>query len=171
MRTVKSLLTKSDNPCVALMSYRSTPLENGYNPSELLMGRKLKTTIPMITEQLLPSIPPKFVVKEKEVMIREQQQKHFNKHHRASPLKLLRSDDMVYITDNERVGTIIEGSSTQSYTVQTPEGIYRRNRRHLIPLPTTESNSEANDPPDTLPEGVSRTSSGRISKPPDRLNL
>ena len=53
------------------------------------MGRKLRTTIPMITEQLLPSIPPKFLVKGKEVMIREQQ-KNFNKHHRASPLKLLK---------------------------------------------------------------------------------
>ena len=38
----------------------------------------------MITEQLLPSIPPKFMVKEKEVMIREQQQKNFNKYHRAT---------------------------------------------------------------------------------------
>ena len=112
VRTVKSLLTKSNDPYVALMSYRSTPLENGYSPSELLMGRKLRTTIPMITEQLLPSIPPKFVVKEKEVRIRERQQKNFNKHHRASPLKLLRSGDMVYIPDNEREGTIIEESST-----------------------------------------------------------
>ena len=50
VRTVKSLLEKSDDPYVALMSYRSTPLENGYSPAELLMGRKLRTTIPTITE-------------------------------------------------------------------------------------------------------------------------
>ena len=68
VRTVKSLLEKSDDPYVALMSYRSTPLENGYSPAELLMGRKLRTTIPTITEQLLPSIPPKSVVKEKEIL-------------------------------------------------------------------------------------------------------
>ena len=61
------------------------------------MRRKLRTTIPMITEQLLPSIPPKFMVKEKEVMIRERQQKNFNKYHRASLLRLLRLGDMVYI--------------------------------------------------------------------------
>ena len=72
----------------------------------------------MITEKLLPSIPPKVVVKEKELMIREQQQKNFNKHHHANPLKLLRLGDMVYITDNQRKGTIIEESSTWSYTVQ-----------------------------------------------------
>ena len=155
MGTLKILLTKSNDLYVALMSYRSTPLENGYSPSELILGRKLRTTIPMITEQLLPSIPPKFVVKEKEVMIREQQQKNFNKYHHASPLKLLRSSDMVYIPDNEREGTEIQESSTRSYTVQTLESIYRRDRRHLVPLPTAENNSQAIDPLDTLPEGVS----------------
>ena len=63
IRTVKSFLEKSADPYVALKSYRSTPLENRYSPAELLMGRKLRTTIPTITEQLLPSIPPKSVVK------------------------------------------------------------------------------------------------------------
>ena len=111
-KTVKNLLAKSNDPRVALMSYHSMPLENGYSLSKLLMGRKLRVTIPMITEQLLPSIPPKFVVKEKEVMIREWQQKNFNKHHCASPLKLLRQSDMVHIPDNEREGTIVEESST-----------------------------------------------------------
>ena len=38
VRTVKSLLTKSNDPYVALMSYRSTPLENGYSPSGCLWG-------------------------------------------------------------------------------------------------------------------------------------
>ena len=115
VRTVKNLLEKGDDPYIALMAYRSTPVENGYSPSELLMGRKLRTTIPIITEQLLPSIPPKFLVKGKEVMIREQQQKYFNKHHRASPLKLLKSGDLVYIPDNERQGTIIEEFQLDPY--------------------------------------------------------
>ena len=78
---------------------------------------------------------------------------------------------MVYIPDNEREGTIIQESSTQSYTAQTLESIYRRDRRHLVPLPTTENNSQVIHPTDTLPEGVSQTRSGRISKSPDRLNL
>ena len=71
VRTVKNLLVKSEDPYIALISYRSTPLENGYSPAELLMGRKLRTIIPMIPEQLLPSIPPKPVVREKEIKIKE----------------------------------------------------------------------------------------------------
>ena len=173
VRTVKSLLEKSDDPYVALMSYRSTPLENGYSPAELLMGRKLRTTIPTITEQLLPSIPPKSVVKEKEIKIRDRQQKNFNSHHRASPLKSLKSGNLVYIPDNAREGTVVEESSPRSYIVQTPEGTYRRNRRHLVPLPNASNSENTNnvlDTPDRLP-GVLRTRSGRISKPPDKLNL
>ena len=61
---------------------------------------------------------------------------------------------MVYIPDNEREGTIIQESLTRSYTAQTFESIYRRDRKHLVPLPTAGNNSQANDPPDTLPEGV-----------------
>ena len=43
VRTVKGLLNKSDDPYIAMLVYRSIPLENGYSPAELLMGRQLRT--------------------------------------------------------------------------------------------------------------------------------
>ena len=39
--TVKDLLNKSKDPYLAILTYRSTPLQNGYSPAEFLMGRKL----------------------------------------------------------------------------------------------------------------------------------
>ena len=39
--TVKDLLNKSEDPYLAIIAYRSTPLENGYSRAEFLMGRKL----------------------------------------------------------------------------------------------------------------------------------
>ena len=57
VKTIKSLLRKSGDPYLALMAYRATPLEVGYSPSELLMGRVLRTTIPMTQKQLTPNIP------------------------------------------------------------------------------------------------------------------
>ena len=36
--TIKDLLNKNDDPYLAILAYRSTPLENGYSPAELLMG-------------------------------------------------------------------------------------------------------------------------------------
>jgi hypothetical protein len=35
-------LTCQDDPYIALLSYRATPLDNGHSPAELLMGRKLQ---------------------------------------------------------------------------------------------------------------------------------
>ena len=172
VRTVKGLLEKNDDPYLALMSYRSTPLENGYSPAELLMGRKMRTIIPMIPEQLLPNVPPKSVVKEKEMKIRDRQQTNLNNRHNASPLKSLNSGDLVYIPDNDREGTVLKESSTRSYIVQTPDGHFRRNRRSLIPLPSTCNYQESSATVSkNLQEDVTRTKSGRISKPPDRLDL
>ena len=49
--TVKNLLKKSDDPYLALLAYRATPLQNGYSPSELLMCRMLRTTVPSTRSQ------------------------------------------------------------------------------------------------------------------------
>ena len=54
VRTVKSPLMKNSDPYEALMAYRTTPLENGYSPAELLMGRKVRTTVPITKSNLLP---------------------------------------------------------------------------------------------------------------------
>ena len=45
----------SDDPYSGLLAYCATPLENGYNPIEFLMGSKLRTTISTIQKQFLPN--------------------------------------------------------------------------------------------------------------------
>ena len=65
VRTVKNILKKNEDPYFGLMVYRATPLENGYSPTELLMGRKLRTTIPAISEQLKPRLPDYSRLREK----------------------------------------------------------------------------------------------------------
>lgn len=49
VQTVKNLLKKSADPYLALLSYRATHLQSGYSPAELLMGRRLRTTVPTIS--------------------------------------------------------------------------------------------------------------------------
>ena len=71
VKTTKQLLEKNTDPYLALLAYRSTPLENGYSPSELLMGRKLRTTLPTTPKQLKPSLPKESVVREKERKIKD----------------------------------------------------------------------------------------------------
>ena len=57
--TVKELLRKHGDPYLALLAYRAIPLQCGYSPSELLMSRKLRTTLPTIRQCLIPAVPDK----------------------------------------------------------------------------------------------------------------
>ena len=47
VQTVKNLISKSKDPYLALLAYRTTPLANGEAPCQLLMGRMLRSTIPV----------------------------------------------------------------------------------------------------------------------------
>ncbi|CAC5408775.1 unnamed protein product [Mytilus coruscus] len=57
VQTIKNMLKKSDDEYNSLLSYRTTPLANGYSPAELLMGRKLRTLVPVAPKNLAPKLP------------------------------------------------------------------------------------------------------------------
>ncbi len=89
------------------------------------------------------------------------------------------------MTDNKTYGTVVQQAAPTLYNVSTPSGTLRRNRRHLVRLPESDANlsilHEA-EPEESLPtelavtatntatNGVATTTSGRGSKPPDRLS-
>ncbi|UYV75549.1 PYROXD1 [Cordylochernes scorpioides] len=98
-------IKKNQDPSLGLLEYRSTPLENGYSPAELLMGRKLRTTLPIAPENLNP---------------------------KATDMEELSEGDTVWITDMRIWGIVKKKASTpRSYMVDTPVGTLRRNRFHL----------------------------------------
>ena len=69
VKTAKSLLSKSADPYLALLSYRATPLPwCGLSPAELLMGRRLQTDIPQPKRVFIPDWPylTSFCVKDEE---------------------------------------------------------------------------------------------------------
>ena len=59
VRTVKEIWRKSlaakEDPYLAMLAYRTTPLQNGYSPAELLMSR-LRSTVPQLPENLKPAL-------------------------------------------------------------------------------------------------------------------
>ena len=97
VKTVKSLLRKSTDPYLALMAYRSTPLENGYSPSELLFGRKIRTTVPVLPSNLLPCWPQMSQLRQKDNDIKEKQKHYFDQHHRVKQLPELSQGQTVWI--------------------------------------------------------------------------
>nr|XP_054761441.1 uncharacterized protein K02A2.6-like [Lytechinus pictus] len=137
VRTVKSMLKKTNDIDLALLIYPSTPLQNGLAPCELLMGRRLRTLLPTIPQTLMPEVSVQDLenVREKEERLRLNQTKHYNQRHRARILPTLQQGDGVWIRDQARhVRVITETRKPRSYIIQTENGRVRRNRRVLVAI-------------------------------------
>ena len=137
VQTVKNIISKSiesgTDPYLGLLAYRSTPLDNHNSPAELLMGRTLKTDLPVVENQLN-------VKDSKAVVTWKTKKKEIQKayHDReAQPLPPLKQGEMVRIYDQKKLmwgekATVKEKIAPRSYIVETKGKVrYRRNRKKL----------------------------------------
>ena len=108
VRTAKGQLKKNEDPYLALLTYKSTPLQNGLSPSELLMGRRLRTQLPVLPSTLVPGnlLRECEDVAKKEEIYRSNQKGNFDCQHQAQELPDLTTGDSVWIRDQDRLGTI-----------------------------------------------------------------
>lgn len=196
VQTAKRILKQPD-PLLALMVYRSSPHSStGVSPSELLMGRKIRTTLPTLEKNLRPKWPNREHVRARDAVEKSKQALYFNRRHGVKQLTPLQQGDHVLTRlDNQKTWTtpaVVAGESTtqRSYIIETEQGaLYRRNRRHLQAVPVEGATATANaspkkGPPDTQAsttvrppgptvntDGLPQTRSGRPVKPVCRLDL
>lgn len=122
------------------MAYRTTPLAHGASPAELLMGRRLQSTVPVPPQTLRPKWPNLQAFNRTDTRLKDNQKKAHEARHRARELLILEPGQRVWIRSAKATGTIQAPSSTpRSYDVE----------------------------PDSK---VTVTRSGRISRPPERLD-
>ena len=173
---------------------QSHPLQCGYSPSELLMARKLHTTVPTTRKCLAPGIPDSDRVRERqptEIQTGAEPQRPPQGSH-PSPLK---PGSRVWVPDRNSEAEVVELHNPRSYLVQTPAErarTYQRNRRALRPLPARgagdeeptqenlrqlriakwmESHHNCFQRPRATPQPAGQTrQSGRQRRPPDRLD-
>ena len=81
VKTIKSMLHREANPYLALLAYRTTPTAVGYTPSELLMSRKLRTTVPITRDLRKPKVPDFSAVAERDKEKKQKQAENFNSRH------------------------------------------------------------------------------------------
>ncbi len=180
--TVKGLWKGGGDKGKALLTYRSMPLGNGYSPAQLLMGRQLRTTLPQLSKKLYPCWPGMREFQCYETKGRSKQQQYYNRRHRARPLSVLQPGQNVWLPLEKMQGSVVsQTSAPRSYLIGTEDGVIRRNRAHLRPIPQSEqvppsdTEFESNRQPMPVAEQTDEhsyvTRSGRVSHPPKRMDL
>ena len=150
IQTVKRILLKSDDPFMALLNFRSTPLSwTNFSPAELLMGRQLRANLPQTIQQLTPKWKYVDAFRKEDAEAKRRQKQDYDNHHKATPLPSLENETAVWVdTDGKRTAgkVVARDPAPRSYIVETESGCLRRNRSQLNPSPSGSST-----PSDTSP--------------------
>ncbi|RXN12172.1 Transposon Ty3-G Gag-Pol poly [Labeo rohita] len=185
---LKQLLKKSD-PYLALLNYRTSPLECGMAPAEMLMNRKLRATLPSCAKR-----KGNVKMKQKLKQLKDRQKFYYDR--ATKHLQPLVRNDVVRIKDDEnwsKKATVMQEVAPRSYTVKTNDGqVFRWNRCDLLrtekeredlnqcnarsestALSTTNDCNTDSNYETQIPDNQTFTlrRSTRHIKKPDRLNL
>ena len=180
VQTVKRLFDKCPDPHLALLAYRSTPLEQGYSPAQLLMSRNLRTTVPVHPCKLKPEVIAPERLSKKDSELKQRQKENYDSRHRVHDLPPLTAGDRVYLPQLKTNASVQREYGERSYIVSTPNGLVRRNKRHLNSLPKELVTEVPQSSPQSGMKAVAvapvpsdqenvRTRSGRVVRPPQRL--
>ena len=169
VQTVKRLLKRSNDPYLALLSYRATPLPwCDLSPAQLSMGRRIRTPISQTNKFLVPNWAYLKTFHEKNEQFKQSQKRNFDKRHRAWELTPLPDETEVWITSERQPiqrKLISPAGSPRSYVVSTPSGEVHRNRSHLnIVLEHQENRTDSS--PKVI---MTRSRTGTEIRPPERL--
>ena len=99
VQTVKNLLQKAECLAKGLLEYRSTPLACEFSPAQLLMGRKLRNSVPMFHTELNPHWPDLEKLHARESESKLKQQSNLNLRHKGTPLTPLEPRTEVHVKD------------------------------------------------------------------------
>ncbi|UYV82094.1 K02A2.6-like [Cordylochernes scorpioides] len=146
IKNIKQSFKKEEDCYLTLQAYRTMPLESGYSPAELLMGRRLRTSVPAIESSLMPRYLDSEALQEREKRRVINQKRLYDKRHDVHSLPPLQQGDSVWVRDQRVKGKVLyKSEEPRSYWVQTPQGKVRRNRLHLTPLPKMGSTMDASE--------------------------
>ncbi|XP_026050672.1 uncharacterized protein K02A2.6-like [Astatotilapia calliptera] len=182
-RLFKKARDSKTDPYLALLSYRASSLECGASPAELLMHRKLRTTLPHISKENDNAHDNKLT--DKRMKLKHRQKRNYDK--TARRLEPLQERDVVRIAGPDfwdKKATVLSEVGPRSFAVQTENGqVLRRNRRSLLKTQDvkhqdTETGTEQrganpvehhSEPPSPSPMSEILRRSTRPKKPTERL--
>ena len=137
VQTIKRVIRKAKESKasidLALLEYRNTPISGmNLSPAQLIMNRRLRSSLPMSESLLKPDIHEEA---RKQLINRQQrQQEYYNRGTRSLPT-LSKGDVVRYKKGGKWEPSIVvsKHEAPRSYNIQMAQGnILRRNRRHLL---------------------------------------
>ena len=176
VQTMKNLLKKSAqegiSPYLAMLAYRTTPWSNGYSPAQLLMGRQLRSPLPVLPSALNPSWPPLREVRNFENTSKTKIKENYDKRKRTIALEELIPGDRVFIKGIGNA-TVTKNVGNRSYIFQSDKGgNVRRNRRVAVKLPCDNSCEQSITPTGIKNESLKlekqeSVGSNQLNEPPE----
>ncbi|GFR61187.1 hypothetical protein ElyMa_001839500 [Elysia marginata] len=131
------------------------------------MNRKIRTQVPVLESNLEPSSTLHYKIADNDKISKIKAEHQYDKHHGAiTPLSTLSPGNQVHLKDDKTnkwttQGTIVASDPrNRTYLVNTPSGVLRRNRKHLlsnenkVPGEPNESIQEQSQMHDEGPERV-----------------
>ncbi|KAJ8881444.1 hypothetical protein PR048_017925 [Dryococelus australis] len=92
VKVAKSLLKMNEDISLALLSYRTTPLDCRFSPTEMLMNRRLRSTLPLLPTALEEVLQP-WLAHKREHLQKEKQVANYNRRDRVRNLLDLQVGD------------------------------------------------------------------------------
>ena len=169
VQTVKKLISETDDSCLTLLSYRALPWCN-LSPSELLMGRRVRTDVSQSVKSLTPNWSHLISFAQNDREYKNQQKRNFDKCHRAHPLPFLPERAAVWVNTQGRQtpGQVVGPANTpRSYVIDVPSGQIRRNHSNLNQR--AEEPSQPTSTAVTERRPTTRFQTGVPLHPPDHL--
>ena len=167
----KRILLKCPDPNLGLLAYRTTKLESGLSPAELLYGRKLRTTLPSLNDFKVVDGEKIESFRQRNNEIKDREKENFDRSKGVKELQPLAVGGKVWVRDMRMHGTITAKTDyPRSYLVTLRNGTdVRRNRWHLIPVGEEGSNNDrSGDEAEEKRHENSLRRSTRTRKPPSR---
>ena len=138
VQTVKNILSKTlhsnQDPLLAILEYRNTPIDDIGSLTELLMSRKLSSLLPTTQKKLRPTLQPQQVTQARMLRRQKKQKQYYDR--RTKPLKDIRHGERVRILQQHKWQPAIvkeKMDSPCSFILETPGGSqYSHNQSHIL---------------------------------------
>ena len=152
MSDTKAIIKKSDNIYLVLFNIHNTPPRgHTFSPEQRLMGRRTRSTIPILEDLLMPESPDPSAISTAIDRRRASTKAQYDKHTQP-PLQQRQLGSYIYAKPRPSqrsapwsFGQIVDAPAPRSYTIDTGSQILCRNRTQL--RPAAPPNTTAEQPP------------------------